>query len=75
MALNSTMSSLVVLHAHVTRAGHQHHADVLQRALQDVHEAVPVAGGRLGGVGQESVLEVHTQGLGKVVVPKGQATL
>lgn len=67
--------SLVVLHAEVAWAGHQHDAHVLQRALHDVHVLVQVAGRRLGGVRQEGVLEVHAQGLGQVVVPEGQATL
>lgn len=69
------LHSLVVLHADVARAGNQHDAHVLQRAFDDVHVLVQVAGRRLGGVRQEGVLEVHAQSLGEVVVPKRQAAL
>lgn len=66
---------LVILHAKVAWTGNQHDAYILQRAFDDVHELIQVAGGRLGGVCQEGVLEVHTQSLGEVVVPKRQTAL
>lgn len=66
---------LVVLHANVARAWHQHDTHILQRAFHDVHVLVQVAGWRLGGVRQEGILEVHTQGLREIVVPKRQAAL
>lgn len=66
---------LVVLHANVARARYQHDTHVLQRAFHNVHVLVQVAGWRLGGVRQEGILEVHTQGLRQIVVPKSQAAL
>lgn len=66
----ANLDSLVVLHANVAWARNQHDAHVLQRAFDDVHVLVQVAGRRLGGVCQEGVLEVHTQSLREVVVPK-----
>lgn len=69
------LDSLIVLHADVARARNQHDAHILQRALDDVHVLVQVAGRGLGGVRQEGVLEVHAHSLGEVVVPKRQAAL
>lgn len=69
------MDLLIILHAKVARTGNQHDAHILQRAFDDVHVLVQVTGGRLGGIRQEGVLKVHTQGLGEVVVPKCQTTL
>lgn len=66
---------LVVLHANVARAWYQHDTHILQRAFHDVHVLVQVAGWRLGGIRQEGILEVHTQGLWQIVVPKCQAAL
>lgn len=66
---------LVVLHAQVARTGNQHDSDIFQRPFDNVHVLVQVAGWGLGGVRQEGVLEVHTQGLRQIVVPKCQATL
>lgn len=73
--ISANLDSLVVLHANVARARDQHDAHVLQRAFDDVHVLVQVAGRRLGGVRQEGIFEVHAQGLGEVVVPERQAAL
>lgn len=69
------MALLVILHAQVAWTGNQHDAYILQRAFDDVHELVEVAGWWLGGVGQEGIFKVNTQSLGEVVVPKRQTTL
>lgn len=66
---------LVVLHANVARAWYQHDTHIFQRAFDNVHVLVQVAGWRLGGVRQEGILEVHTQGLREIVVSKCQAAL
>lgn len=66
---------LVVLHANVAWAWYQHDTHILQRAFDDVHVLVQVAGWRLGGVRQEGILKVHAQGLREIVVPKCQAAL
>ena len=67
--------SLVVLQAQVSGTGHQHDPDVLHRPLYDVHEMVQVAGGRLGGVGEERIVKVHTERLWQVVVTKRKPAL
>lgn len=59
----------------VSGARNQHDAHVLQLPLDDVHELVQAAGGRLRGVRQESVVEVDAQRLRLVMVPEGQAPL
>lgn len=71
----SDLDLLIILHAKVAWTGNQHDAHILQRAFDDVHVLVQVAGWRLGGVRQEGVLKVHTQSLGEVVVPKRQTAL
>ncbi len=71
----SDLDLLIILHAKVARTGNQHDAHILQRAFDNVHVLVQVAGWRLGGVRQEGILKVHAQSLGKVVVPKRQTAL
>lgn len=66
---------LIILHAKVARTGNQHDAHILQRAFDDVHVLVQVAGWRLGGVRQEGILKVHAQSLGEAVVTKSQTAL
>lgn len=66
---------LIILQAEVSWTGNQHDSDILQRAFDDVHVLIQVAGWRLGGVRQEGILKVHAQGLREVMVPKCQTTL
>ncbi len=71
----SVLDLLIILHAKVAWTGNQHDAHILQRAFDDVHVLVQVAGWRLGGVRQESILKVQAQSLREVVVSKRQTTL
>ena len=71
----SDLDLLIILHAKVAWTRDQHDTHVLQRAFDDMHVLVQVAGWRLGGVRQEGILKVHTQSLGEVVVPKRQTAL
>lgn len=66
---------LVILHAQVAWTGNQHDTHILQRAFDDVHVLVQVAGWRLGGVRQEGIFKVHAKSLGEVMVPKRYSTL
>ena len=55
------LHSLVVLHAQVAWAWHQHDTDVLQGALDNVHVLVEVAGRWLGGRSEEHTSELQSR--------------